>query len=397
MSWQNVEGHDGIAQMFARAFWRGRLEGSFLFTGPEGIGKRTTAFALAKTILCQKLSAAAAESSGSFDADADVDLSAFAPCGVCESCRLFDATGAEESDDDFTPKKKKKKARVVADGFALPGHPDFHYVNKPADKTLLPLELLIGAKEERMQGGLCFELSRTPFLGGRKVAVLDDADFLNAEGANALLKTLEEPPPKSILILIGTSAARQLPTIRSRCQIVRFAPPSAAELARVLLRIGAVESLEEGMERSRLAEGSVGKAARLTDPKLAEFRADLYRELARPRFEPVAFSKRFGEFVDAAGKEAMLRRERLKILLIWCAEFYRDLIRVLSGASPSAPELRVLGPFLKKAAEKWPGAPSTAARCADRTLTALEQIDRNANLPVVIESWAADIARELSE
>jgi len=61
-------------------------------------------------------------------------------------------------------------------------------------------------------------------MGGRKVAIIDDADHLNEEGANCLLKTLEEPPPCSVLILIGTSADKQLPTIRSRCQTIRFSP-----------------------------------------------------------------------------------------------------------------------------------------------------------------------------
>ena len=59
-------------------------------------------------------------------------------------------------------------------------------------------------------------------MGGRRIAIIDDADLLNDAGANCLLKTLEEPPPHSVLILIGTSPARQLPTIRSRCQLIRF-------------------------------------------------------------------------------------------------------------------------------------------------------------------------------
>ncbi len=69
-----------------------------------------------------------------------------------------------------------------------------------------------------MREGLCHDIALKPFMGGRKVAIIDDADDLNEEGANCLLKTLEEPPPHSVLILIGTSAERQLPTIRSRAR-----------------------------------------------------------------------------------------------------------------------------------------------------------------------------------
>ena len=79
-----------------------------------------------------------------------------------------------------------------------------------------------------MREGLCHDIALKPFRGGRKIAIIDDADYLNQEGANCLLKTLEEPPEKSVIILIGTSQQRQLPTIRSRCQIVRFAPLSTA-------------------------------------------------------------------------------------------------------------------------------------------------------------------------
>ncbi len=69
--------------------------------------------------------------------------------------------------------------------------------------------------------------------------MIDDADYLNAEGANALLKTLEEPPPRSVLILIGTSPAKQLPTIRSRCQLIRFRPLPIETVAELLVVEGA--------------------------------------------------------------------------------------------------------------------------------------------------------------
>ncbi len=71
---------------------------------------------------------------------------------------------------------------------------------------------------------LCDQFALKPARGLRKVAILDDADDLNEEASNAFLKTLEEPPPGAVLILIGTSAELQLETIVSRCQVVRFDP-----------------------------------------------------------------------------------------------------------------------------------------------------------------------------
>ena len=90
-------------------------------------------------------------------------------------------------------------------------HPDLDIVAKPEDKSFLPLELFLGDREHRGQGGALPQDRAETLPGGRKIAIIDNADFLNAEGANCLLKTLEEPPPQSVLILIGTSPAKELP------------------------------------------------------------------------------------------------------------------------------------------------------------------------------------------
>ncbi len=71
--------------------------------------------------------------------------------------------------------------------------------------------MLIGDRENRMRAGLCHDISMRPYSGRRKIAIMDDADFLNVEGANSLLKTLEEPPPDSLLILVA-------PTFKASCQ-----------------------------------------------------------------------------------------------------------------------------------------------------------------------------------
>ena len=88
------------------------------------------------------------------------------------------------------------------------------------------------------------EINLKPALGGRRIAIIDDADYLNDEGANALLKTIEEPPPRSVLILIGASPAKQLPTIRSRCQLIRFRPLPLEVVAELLVSRGFVRTGE---------------------------------------------------------------------------------------------------------------------------------------------------------
>ncbi len=89
------------------------------------------------------------------------------------------------------------------------------------------------------------------------MAILDDADDLNEEAANAFLKTLEEPPPGAVLILIGTSVEVQLPTIVSRCQVVRFEALSAADVAAILLEQGVARDPADAARLAALGDGSV--------------------------------------------------------------------------------------------------------------------------------------------
>ena len=262
MTWQGLEGHDDVVDKFRAMLARGRLAHTFLFVGPAGVGKRSFALRLAATLLCP---------------NRPVDL--LDPCGQCGSC-LQVAAGT---------------------------HPDLLEVRKPADKSFIPLELFIGPKEKRMQQGLCHDISLKPYMGGRRVAIIDDADHLNEEGANSLLKTLEEPPARSVLILIGTSLDRQLPTIRSRAQTIRFRPLPVEVVAQQLVARGIANDRATADQLARYSGGSVTQAAELADPELWQFRDILFAHLCEGAFDSVAFAKTLVTFVDAAGKEASAR------------------------------------------------------------------------------------------
>ncbi len=375
--WQNIEGHDTIVSDFARAFAKGRLEGAYLFLGQEGIGKRSFAFALAATLLCKNLS--------SQNFQNGISLDQFVPCGTCESCRMF-FSFLRASEISEEKKVRKKKITVTSNSFQIPEHPDFVFVNCPEDRKTIPIDLLIGAKDERMQAGLCYELSLKPYFEGRKVAIIDDADCLSTEGANALLKTLEEPPSQSILILIGTSAARQLPTIRSRCQIIRFSPLKQMNLARAMVRAGIVSTFEEGESLARNVGGSILFARMLNNSELLEFREKLFRFFADGFPEAVSFTENeLIPIVESAGKESSLKRNRLNLLLDWSVEFFRDLVRYHAGGTTN--------PFYRRAIETWVKDPILAEMCALKTLDASEQVASNIILPSVIDSWIYSLER----
>jgi len=346
MSWHGILGHDDVVEQYRRALKRGRLASSFLFAGPEGVGKRAFALKLAQALLCRTRPEAALE-----------------PCETCPSC-----------------------AQVAAGT-----HPDLAVVERPKDRAFIPLELLIGDKEHRGREGLCHHLALKPYMGGRKAAVIDDADYLNPEGANCLLKTLEEPPPRSVLILIGTSPAKQLPTIRSRCQLIRFRALQPEVVAELLVSRGLVPDAADARRMAEHAEGSVQRALELAQPELWEFRQTLYGHLARPVLDSVQTARDVAAFVEEAGKQPAARRRRLRQLVGFAADFYRQLLRAEADAGPPADA--ELSTYVSQAVRSSSADFEQTAARLQRCLDAGEQIDRNANQSTLIEAWLDDLAR----
>ncbi len=346
MSWHGIHGHDDVLSRFRRAIARQRLASSFLFAGPAGIGKRCFAMKLAQALLCSQR------------ADEDLD-----PCGSCPDC-----------------------VQVTAGT-----HPDVDVVAKPDDRATIPLDLLIGDKEHRGREGMCHRIGLKPYAGSRKIGLVDGADHLNVEGANCLLKTLEEPPPRSMLILIGTSPARQLPTIRSRCQLIRFRPLSADVLAELLISQDVVQDPAEAQRLALYCDGSLRKAIELANADLWEFRAQLHQRLAEPIVDSVRLSKAVAAFVDEAGKQPAARRGRLRQTVAFAAEFYRHLLHARCGAARIADlDLQTL---LTGALKNRQGNRDATAECLERCLEAAGQIDRNANQSTLIETWLDDLAK----
>ena len=197
---QPIVGHEQIITQLQHAIQSNRIAGAYLFVGSAGVGKETVATHFAKSINCLE--------------------SGEAPCGTCISCRKTDAGN----------------------------HPDLQVVG--------PSGAWIRIDQIRdLQKRIVYR----PLEGVRKIAILRETERMNLEAANCLLKTLEEPPAESVLILLTTNLDALLPTIRSRCQIIKFNPLPPNELARYLIerfQLGEREALSV----ATLAGGAVGKA-----------------------------------------------------------------------------------------------------------------------------------------
>jgi len=250
-----------------RAYSADKCSHAYIFAGPDGVGKSRTACEWAKMLLCKK------------PVTEKIKNGTFADnCGSCESCRLFDART----------------------------HPDFFYIRKELleftrdgkGKTT-PVDLPINVIREF----LTEKAPQKPTLSTRKVFVVTESERLNKYSQNALLKVLEEPPGYCTIILLCTRPERLLPTIKSRCQQIRFGPIDEARIIEKLKGSG----IGAGQLRffARLSDGSIGKAELWTQLELAG--AGIYRAKTKlieslANFE-LADALQLADFCQKTGKQ----------------------------------------------------------------------------------------------
>lgn len=337
MSWTRIRGHEAQVRAFDRAVRRGRLAHAYLFTGPPGVGKRLFAGELAKALLCE-----------------GGDGAVLAACDACTSCTLVEGGT----------------------------HPDLFIVARPEDSHELPIEVM-----RELCRGFALKSAR----GRGKVAVLDDADDLNDASANCFLKTLEEPPPRSVFILVGSSSERQLPTIVSRCQVVRFAPLPESVVAD-LLRVQELSDPALVPRLARLSGGSPGEALALADPALWEFRHRLLQELFGPKPDTVGLARAWMQFVEEVGKESGPQRRRAAVMLRLLIGFLEDALALSCEGTPrlADPEDR---PLLQGVAGRV--EPDRLVTLLERCLEADTQIERYAQLVLVLEALLDALGRLL--
>ncbi len=281
VSLSKIRGHRLQLDILGRLIASGRHGHAYLFEGPEGVGKLTVAKALVARLACW--------GAGSSDLD---------PCGHCRSC------SALEHED----------------------HPDLKVLLKDG------VSIKIDQVREAIQ-----RLRYDPVVGRVKAVLIDAADTLREEAANALLKTLEEPPPATIFVLVTAKPQVLLETIRSRCQSLRFADLPEVDLAELLVEQGQARPM--AMTAAALAQGSLTQARHLCDPgRLAV--ADLVASFAlrlgqdAPATAAPFTDQLLAQFASASGEEKVRRdlaREDLVLALDALRAVLRDVLMVQCG------------------------------------------------------------------
>jgi DNA polymerase-3 subunit delta' len=318
-------GHGPVVTLLRQAVRRGRVPQSLLFAGPEGVGKRAVALALAQAVNCPNAK----------DGDA---------CGRCATCTRI----------------------------ARGQHSDVVFVEKGDEASI---------KIKQLRERILDVVGYRPFEAKRRVYLVDPADEMTLEAQDALLKTLEEPPPAAILVLVTAYPDTLLPTIQSRCRRLRFGVLSDADVVRVLVeRTGA-----EPAAARALAAAAGGRVSRALAERDGYFEDDRDAALALvtagrapsigPRLKAAAALAQHGS--GRRDREAL--GERLAIVA--------SLLRDLAAAALDVPLTNAdVADALRQLVPAYP-----VARIADAfgAVTRAEQaLERNGS-PKIIADWLA--------
>ncbi|OGN93072.1 MAG: DNA polymerase III subunit delta' [Chloroflexi bacterium RBG_13_50_21] len=327
MNWGMI-GHEWAVNLLAEHIAQGRERHAYLITGPQGVGRRTLALRFAQGLNCLK------------------PATPGQPCLKCSSCKRI----------------------------GLMQHPDLTVVEAEHEGDVLRIDQV---RE------LQHSLSLAPYEARYRVALILRFEEAHASAANAMLKTLEEPPAQVIVILTAKSAESLLPTIVSRCEIIRLRPLSLDETARGLATIHGVPQ-EQADRLAHISGGRPGYAVHLFEqPRLLEQRQawleDLVRLLACSRGERFAFAK------DTVENKDDMRGE----LQVWLT-FWRDTLIYAAGISNSItnPDYSMQ---IKQLADEI--GLTRAQFYVNAIESTLDRIDRNVNARLALDVLLMDFPK----
>lgn len=297
-----IIGHDEAKRQVEEAFAKKRMHHAWLLIGPEGVGKASFAYHVAHTVLSR----------------------------------------GENGFSRFNPLHPVAKL-VMAES-----HPDLFVLRRRPDEKTGAIGASISAEDARAIEPF---MRLTASHGAGRVAIVDEAHVLTRTAQNAILKIIEEPPPGAVIVLTATTVGSLLPTIRSRCRVLSFAPLPDAQVETVLTRLGVeMPSGEDKRRFLRLANGSVGFALRIAETGVMP----LFDEaLALMAFMPGIDVPRLHKLADLVGKKA--DAESFKVLTSLILSALREAVSAVARGDADEARLaeRLGGGRLDRALQVW--------------------------------------------
>jgi len=298
-----IKGQDKALDILQRALAQSKVANSYLFYGPEGVGKFTTALTLGMAMNCHST----------------LDKR---PCGVCPSCTKFLSFTHPDLIYIFPFPQEKNKSDISVDGEIRTEKTLVEYkeyiqnkIETPWKKYFFSKNIGIRIASIRM---LEHRILLSPNEGAYKICIIEDADTMTIQAANAFLKTLEEPPEDTIIILTTSKPNSLLPTIISRCQKLTFYPITKNIIEEELLKYQTLEVFEAKMI-SRISSGNMEKALRLMEGGKIEIREQslqfLNYVLTKNDLKFIEFSNQF-----RTSKNLTKLQELIAQLIIWLSD-----------------------------------------------------------------------------
>ena len=268
MPFRDCIGHQQSIGLLQSAVTHERLAHAYLFHGEEAIGKRLTAIRLTQALNCER----------------PPEPDGLDSCGICRSCQQIESLT----------------------------HPDFFVIEPDPEQATQQIKIEQVREIEH-------QIMYRPLIGERKICLIDDADLMTIGAANALLKTLEEPPAHSLFLVISSRPSALPATIRSRCQALRFTTPARTQVEAALILKREI-SPADARFLAIVSEGRLGDAL-TADVKDTRARQRELVDLVRPQS-----LQSIGSVLSSA--EAIAKADRAQDILAWLTRWIRDLVLI---------------------------------------------------------------------
>ena len=354
--WQ-IYGQDHILRLLDPALTADHLSHAYLLVGPPHVGKMTLALNLAQSVNCLQ--------------------GPGAPCGGCNQCTRI-AAGRHADVRIVSVGRRKTANETASESDGGPGRTDSSEGPRASQSTV------IGIDDVR---DVLHQVNLKPFEGSRIVMIFDGAESLSEEAANALLKTLEEPPPQ-VMVLLLTANEESLPsTIISRCQRLVLLPLSKDQLAERLVSDHQAGT-EEAERLARLSRGCAGWAiSALKDPQVLEQQE---AELGRLQEACEAgISLRFGYAAELANLFSRDRESAIQLLYLWL-RWWRDLMLIKEGVQEYVTNNEQLTELSLQATRLTTGR---IVQVIKRLIHTIEALEHNANPRLTLEALMVGLPR----